>query len=83
MDLPVYSPASFGVSRQSNWAKLTSTSRTLEVDVSSQLARDKKITTSGLSPFMSEAKVQKKNINKNQKPASAQSSSITRLQQCC
>lgn len=75
MELPVYGPAGFGFSRQSNGAELTCTSsvlevlEVLEVDVSSQLARDEKKTTcSGLSSFISDATVRKKNKNKNKKP---------------
>lgn len=72
MEPPVYGPASFGFSRQSNGAELTCTPsvlEVLEVDVSSQLARDEKKTTcSGLSSFISEATGRKKNKNKNKKP---------------
>lgn len=72
MEPPVYGPAGFGFSRQSNGAELTCTPcvlEVLEVDVSSQLARDEKKTTcSGLSSFISEATCRKKNKNKNKKP---------------
>lgn len=71
MEPPVYGPAGFGFSRQSNGAELTCTPsvlEVLEVDVSSQLARDEKKTTcSGLSSFISEATGRKKNKNKNKK----------------
>lgn len=71
MEPPVYGPAGFGFSRQSNGAELTCTPsvlEVLEVDVSSQVARDEKKTTcSGLSSI-SEATGRKKNKNKNKKP---------------